>query len=243
VTWAEQWRALAARIEGLVAAGDLMAAALKVGSGDELDVGNKALMPELAAIVRELRGLEQSHGAAIPPEALGALRRFVGQGWDQRALGLSAGLAAGLMATKALVPLAAFRGEFEYLVRDAELEGRSVVELAFEHLRRTIAVDEEVRTKWVVAFEKHETRCERLGAVHLLSHRIWAFKVSAAGAATDLVFAEPLPDHLPAATGPLAPWCSPSGSWCGNLPSSPRRLARPADRQRSTPPAPWAAPS
>ncbi len=33
--------------------------------------------------------------------------------------------------------------------------------------------------------------CEKLGAVHLLLHGIWAFKVDAAGARTDLVFQEP----------------------------------------------------
>jgi hypothetical protein len=36
--------------------------------------------------------------------------------------------------------------------------------------------------------------CEKLGAVHLLSHGIWAFKVDAAGGRTDLVYQEPLAD-------------------------------------------------
>jgi hypothetical protein len=96
------------------------------------------------------------------------------------------------MATTALVPLAAFRSEFDYHLRDAEVEARNAVELAFEHLRRVIAVDEAVRDEWRAAFARHETRCEQLGAVHLLSHGIWAFKVTGAGAATDLVFADPI---------------------------------------------------
>ena len=91
-----------------------------------------------------------------------------------------------------LAPLAAFRSEFEYLIRDAEIEGRSLTELAFEHLRRQIVVDKDVRKKWNAAFNRRETACERLGAVHLLSHGIWAFKITAPGAATDLVYGDPL---------------------------------------------------
>ena len=42
--------------------------------------------------------------------------------------------------------------------------------------------------------EEGEVACEKLGAVHLLLHGIWAFKVDAAGARTDLVFQEPAGD-------------------------------------------------
>ncbi len=53
-------------------------------------------------------------------------------------------------------------------------------------------VDDDVRKKWNAAYNRHETACERLGAVHLLSHGIWAFKITAPGAATDLVYGDPL---------------------------------------------------
>jgi hypothetical protein len=46
------------------------------------------------------------------------------------------------------------------------------------------------------AFEKNEVACERLGSVHLLSHGIYAFKVDAVGARTDLVFNEPPSDAM-----------------------------------------------
>jgi 16S rRNA G966 N2-methylase RsmD len=70
-----------------------------------------------------------------------------------------------------------------------------MTELAFEHLRRCLVVDENVKAKWQKAFKKHETACEKLGAIHLLSHGIWAFKVVAPGGATDLVFSDPLQHH------------------------------------------------
>jgi hypothetical protein len=60
-------------------------------------------------------------------------------------------------------------------------------------LQRLLVVDEDVRAKWKRAYEHGgEPPCERLGAVHLLWHGIYAFKVNAAGARTDLVFNEPL---------------------------------------------------
>lgn len=48
--------------------------------------------------------------------------------------------------------------------------------------------------KWAHAFESGEVECEKLGAVHLLGHGIWAFKISGAGGRTDLVYQEPLED-------------------------------------------------
>lgn len=56
-------------------------------------------------------------------------------------------------------------------------------------------VDEDVRKKWQNAFKRHETACERLGAIHLLSHGIWAFKIVAPGGAIDLVFGDPVAQH------------------------------------------------
>ena len=56
---------------------------------------------------------------------------------------------------------------------------RARSERAFLHLRRLLAVDRDVRAKWKAAYEgkQGEVACEALGAVHLLSHGIYAFKV------------------------------------------------------------------
>ena len=83
-----------------------------------------------------------------------------------------------------------FRARFEYLIRDSEIEACNITELAFHHLRRLIAVDSDEQKKWMIAFGVGETACEKLGAVHLLAHRIWAFKVKGSHAETDLVFGE-----------------------------------------------------
>jgi hypothetical protein len=93
-----------------------------------------------------------------------------------------------------LVALGAFETELSYLLADAQQAIRSRSELAFAHLQRSIVVDEVFREKWQAAFATGETACEALGAVHLLSHGIWAFKVSAKGERTDLVYQEPIID-------------------------------------------------
>jgi hypothetical protein len=94
-----------------------------------------------------------------------------------------------------IAAIATVRSEFEYLIHDSEIEGRNRTEVAFEHLRRMIAVDSEAREKWESAYAQNEPACERLGAVHLLSHGIFAFKVSSIDSATDLAFNEPLDDR------------------------------------------------
>jgi hypothetical protein len=60
-----------------------------------------------------------------------------------------------------------------------------------------IVVDQEFREKWKSALREGEVACEKLGAVHLLLHGIWAFKVDAAGERTDLVFQDLTGDRVP----------------------------------------------
>ncbi len=90
----------------------------------------------------------------------------------------------------ALVRLSAFETEMSFILSDVQEVIRARSERAFSHLQRQIVVDSEFREKWKAAFENGEVACEKLGAVHLLLHGIYAFKVGAAGARTDLVFQE-----------------------------------------------------
>src|SRR4051812_13855894 len=186
MSWLELWRAISARIEGLVGAGDLMVATFQVDSSDPFNIARGSVVPELNQLREELRRLQRDYGAMLPSDAAAALDRFL-QRWGVDHQAMAGG---EVHSIRDLVPFAVFRSEFEYLIRDTELEARTLTELAFEHLRRVLAVDFAVRKTWEEAF-KHETRCEKLGAVHLLSHGIWAFKAAQAGA-TDLVFGEPI---------------------------------------------------
>ena len=93
----------------------------------------------------------------------------------------------------ALTSLSAFQSEFKYLIADTQFIARRITERAFIHLQRSIVADEEVRNKWNKAFGKNEEKCEKLGALHLLSHGVWAFKADANTGKTDLILNEPLP--------------------------------------------------
>jgi hypothetical protein len=134
----------------------------------------------------EIRKFHDDHGSELPSGAAMALNRFL-ETWGVHHHAMSGGEVHNVQD---VVPFAVFRSEFDYLIRDTEFEARALTELAFEHLRRILAVDTDASRVWGEAF-KHETRCEKLGAVHLLSHGIWAFKVVQTGA-TDLVFGEPI---------------------------------------------------
>jgi hypothetical protein len=194
MSWLEQWRALAARIEGLIRAGEFLVSAFYVNGSDDFEVVRKSFIPELADVSREIEHLGKIYADDLPPKASEALQKYIAlqsnitQIWSQRSI-------TGRIDVQALASLASFRSQFEYLIRDSETEGRNLTALAFEHIRRQLVVDEDVRTKWYRAFDRHETACERLGAVHLLSHGIWAFKVVAPGGATDLVFGDPVEQH------------------------------------------------
>jgi hypothetical protein len=188
MAWQRRWRALSDRIESLARAVQVYAATLK--ASDYHSVQGQAIMPELKRLREELGRFWQAHQSELPPAASKVLSAFLVGPYSNSHDNEQGGATL-------VVPLALVRSEVEYLLRDQNEEARSVAELAFEHLRRSISVDDDVRRKWQAAFEKGETSCEQLGAVHLLSHGIWAFKVSAARAATDLVFGDPIDRHAP----------------------------------------------
>lgn len=124
----------------------------------------------------------------LPDTALFAIERFMNDGGKQIE---GNGLGDALLVRTIIVKLVAFSSELAFCL-DNQLERvRSASELAFLHLQRLIVVDEDYRKKWQAAQAAHETHCEKLGAVHLMWHGVWAFKVDASGGKTDLVYQEP----------------------------------------------------
>jgi hypothetical protein len=88
--------------------------------------------------------------------------------------------------------LAGVRSQFEFLIADHSALARSLTERAFSHLRRSLIADRDLQARWLSAFDEGEPSLERLGAVHLLAHGIWAFKAHAPDSRTDLVLGTPL---------------------------------------------------
>lgn len=194
MTWLDHWRALAARIDGIIRAGEFLVMSFNVHNSDNFEVFRKSFLPEFESINIEIKKLGENYSNELPQDASEAIKSYIKlqDNITQQRYGRNV---VGYIDIQALAPLASFRFQFEYYVRDSEVEGRNLTELAFEHLRRQLVVDEDIRSKWQNAFNKHETTCEKLGAVHLLSHGIWAFKVVALGGATDLVFGDQVSQH------------------------------------------------
>lgn len=183
MNWIERWSAISARADGLIEAAELLARLYSIQQANTGMV--RQIMLELIRIQGELRSLLKQCKSDLPEFAAAALEEYCS---DQ--LNSDAGSSGDAVELQPIVKLKLFCARFSYLVRDSEIEARNATELAFEHLQRLIAVDEQVREKWVNAFGQGEVSCERLGAVHLLAHGIWAFKAKGERAETDLVYGD-----------------------------------------------------
>ncbi len=193
MTYAEEWKALSARIRGLMQAGQLHAQFLAVRSSDSYGRASR-LREQSERILHHVRSFRTRFSATLPPAAVNAIDDF-----EANAATLIQNTSGNPDARQervwaALVQLAAFETEMSFILADIQEVIRARSERAFAHLQRSIVADAVLRQTWQQAFDDGEVACEKLGAVHLLLHGIWAFKVDAAGARTDLVFQEPASD-------------------------------------------------
>ena len=190
MSYQDQWNALSTRIRGLIQVTQHHTASFGTKNPDGYG-GDKSIGQQGSAIVQDLLAFGDRFHSTLPPEAHAVIDRMKK---DSNLAALfdnpkqPGTVAAG--ATK----LATFESEMSYLLTNLEEPIRTVSERAFAHLQRSIVADEEVRKKWQKAFASGEEACEKLGAVHLLLHGIWAFKVKGKSAITDLVFQEPVSD-------------------------------------------------
>ncbi len=190
MTYRDQWKALSSRIRGLMQAGQLHADYLAIQSSDNFGRG-KRLREHAEGVLTALQSFQDHFRHSLPPTALASIDKFVADTGDLicDTGGTQAALRERVWA--ALVLLGAFETEMSFILSDVQEVIRAHSERAFSHLQRSIVADAAFREKWQTAFDEGEVSCEKLGAVHLLQHGIWAFKVDAEGARTDLVFQEP----------------------------------------------------
>lgn len=102
--------------------------------------------------------------------------------------------------SNSLVHLQAIESAVTFSLSGLEEQILSTTERALQHLQRSLIIDDTLRERWLEAFDRREDHVEALGSVHLLGHGIFAFKVDATGARTDLV----LPDAIPGDVGRYA---------------------------------------
>lgn len=194
MTYLDQWKALSSRIRGLMQAGQLHAQYLAVRSSDTFGRA-KSLREQSESLLTALRAFRDSFHDVLPPPAVKVVDDFVAK--TGSLVNETRGTADLLQerAWAVLVLLAAFESEMSFLLSDVQESIHARSERAFSHLQRSIVVDPDVRAKWRKAFDDGEVACEKIGAVHLLLHGIWAFKVDAVvGGRTDLVYQEPAAD-------------------------------------------------
>lgn len=96
---------------------------------------------------------------------------------------------------KLIINLSLLKDNIDYFFKDSQTYIRKTVEIAFQHLQRSLIVDQSLRKIWQEDLK--EVHFEKLGSTHLLLHRVWAFKVDATGERTDLVLSEKLDENNP----------------------------------------------
>lgn len=177
------WPAISGRIRGLVQAADLQAQFMKSNSNDSYGV-QKYIGNSCSQIFNEIEQYFADPNVELPTEIKQSISSFL----DKRRSLFAGAVNDAPQARAAIVLLAALEAEITYLLSDQQAKIQSRTERAFLHLQRSLAADEQQRSIWQSAFgTKGETACEKLGASHLLLHGIYAFKVGAEGARTDLI--------------------------------------------------------
>ena len=187
MSWRTEWNALAARIRGVTEAAAFYVSC--TGVQDGYRVVAHSLRPQMRDIHELLRSFAVTFGEQLPASARACLTRFLEQRPD---VFRNENVIDNQALQFTVTALTAFRSEFDYHVSDVAAFAARQSERAFVHMQRSIVADEDERRKWMAAFESGEIACERLGAIRLLGHGIWAFKVDGSGERTDLVLQEPI---------------------------------------------------
>jgi hypothetical protein len=182
----DEWDRIAARIKGLSSATSALWEGITVNPtcrGDSHALTGRWLIPSAKDLIKEIDEFRKARESELELAALAALdsgltllQKYAKRGSD--GIPLTITLVAGLLALES---------ELSFYIHDFDASARPSVERAFLHLQRSLVVDQDLRKRWEGAFQSGEEACEKLGAVHLLLHGIYAFKTNAEGERTDLV--------------------------------------------------------
>lgn len=189
--WRSEWKAISDRIGGLSKAAEVFLQFWSNKASDPYGVIKRELLPQARNLFASLEHFLAASKATLPDIATQCLERFM---TTRKDLFMADNPGDYQRVQAVLTNLLSFKTEFEYHISDVTAATKRLVERAFLHLCRSIVADQDIRAKWKEAYQAGEPTCEKLGAVHLLLHGIWAFKASAEGERTDLVLGDPLRD-------------------------------------------------
>ncbi len=187
--WRAEWAVIAARIEGYLSSTEAFYKSIEKRTADDYGMLRKILFPEASTIYSLIQNFLSQHGEAMSSTAANSIRQFISPFADSFKRDIKAGtIDTNLPILQLqLCVLSSAKSQLNYHMSGTHQQLRLLTDRAFMHLQRCIIADDELREKWKKAFGRGETKCEALGAVHLLWHGIWAFKANAAGGRTDLV--------------------------------------------------------
>ena len=190
MSWSEEWRSIEDCIEELSTIYNAHVAELTADLSIGYETVDSTIIPMASDIADRICSFRERHRTQLSEDVIRPLEEFLQE------IRFNIGFEVANRSTKEVTNLPAllqrFRSDFNYLTSDLT---RSVLRLTargFSHLQRSIIADQQYREKWIAAFKENEVACEKLGAVHLLQHGIWAFKVDSIGERTDLVLGEPV---------------------------------------------------
>jgi len=193
MSWHKEWKAIEDSISDLTDIGRDFVSAMAVRSSDTFGTIKNVILPMAGEVTERIQVLGQRYGSQLPATALSRIEEL-------KDLRSQKGYASAMNKDPTRVAhfvsrLQKFRSDFNYLTSDLEGVAVRLTARAFLHLQRSIVADASVREKWKDALNQNELACEKLGAVHLLLHGIWSFKVDSAGERTDLVLGEAITDR------------------------------------------------
>lgn len=189
ISWRTEWNAIAARIDGIVRAGEFFYRSIEKRTEDSYGALKKILLPQSSQAYVLLVEYNQKYAGALPTQAADSLNQFVTDFKSVFEETINSGTLNHCLPFLQirLTALSAFRSQLEFCLSNLEDQIRVTTDRAMFHLQRCIVADIRYREQWKLAYQEGEPSCEKLGAVHLLWHGIWAFKANASGGRTDLV--------------------------------------------------------
>lgn len=153
MNWQFEWQALSARIQGILDAGSFFYKALHHSSEDARSVKKKVLLRNAEKIIKNLKEFHNKYQTGFPQSASDCLNSFLNQQeFTSRDFFSPSRNFESANVQFSLTSLAAFQSEFNFIIADTQFIARRITERAFIHLQRCIVVDEDVRQKWITAF-------------------------------------------------------------------------------------------
>lgn len=193
MSWHREWKAIEESISDLTDICRDFVSAMGVRDSDSFGTIKNIILPMAGEITERVIVLGQRYSSQLPATALKRIDEL-------KNLHIQSGYASAAQKEPTAIAhfssrLQKFRSDFNYHTSDLEGTAVRLTARAFLHLQRSIVADHSIREKWKAARNQHEVACEKLGAVHLLQHGIWSFKVDSAGERTDLILGEALTDQ------------------------------------------------